>query len=207
MSSHVAKAFLEHDLMYQFHDLLEMIEAQDERFYWFNDIYFMTVCQEVRFKNRVRDPRVRELNEMLLYRHPPKTVRHPLFAHRIIKAEEGDSPEKKKLVAQIRTTVADFEKTLQKHGTGKEWLLADIPEKDVVFTRGLGQIVKKRASDNLYRERDPIKVVHKNGKPSLLVELDNTLMKHMSGFINFVPTVYANDSALNLLRARGKLKD
>ena len=73
MASHIAKAFLEQDLLVQFHDLLEMIEKRDERFFWWNDTYFMTRCQEVRFQDKIRDPRIAELNEMLLYRRPPKT--------------------------------------------------------------------------------------------------------------------------------------
>jgi hypothetical protein len=178
-----------------------MVEKGDERFYWWNDIYFMSRCQEIRYSKKIKDPRVSELTEMLLYRHPPKTVHHPLFAHRIL-AVDGNEKEKEKLIVKIRTFVQELEAVLQKHGTGKEWLLADIPEKDVVFTRGMGHIVKKRTSDNLYRERDPIKVVSKQGQPTLLVERDNTLMKHLSGFINFVPSVYANDAAMALLRER-----
>jgi len=201
MSSHIAQAFLEHDLMHQFHDLLTMIEERDERFFWWNDMYFMTRAQEVRRLNLIKDPRIAELNEMLLYRRPPKTLHHPLFAHRIIK--DDDSGEKDKLILRIKKKVTEFERVLKKHGTGREWILADIPEKDVVFTRGLPHIVKKRQSDNLYRERDPIKVVSKNGKPSLLVERENSLMKHLSGFVNFVPSVYANDSAVALLKSRG----
>ena len=53
MSSHIAKAFLEQDLLYQFQDLLEMIEKRDERFFWFNDVYFMSLLQEV----ALREPR------------------------------------------------------------------------------------------------------------------------------------------------------
>ncbi len=182
-----------------------MIEKRDERFFWWNDIYFMSRCQEVRMKNQIKDPRIAELTEMLLYRHPPKTVYHPLFAHRIIAIDKSEQ-EKEKLTAKIRSYVEELEGVLKKHGTGKEWLLADIPEKDVVFTRGLGHIVKKRASDNLYKERDPIKVVSKSGKPSLLVERENTLMKHLSGFINFVPSVYANEPAVSLLKSRGLIE-
>jgi hypothetical protein len=62
--------------------------------------------------------------------------------------------------------------------------------------------VKKRGTENLYQERDPVKIVSKGGKPSLLVERDNSLMKHLSGFSNFVPSVYANDAAMELLKAR-----
>lgn len=201
MSSHIAQAFLEQDLIHQFHDLLTMIKERDERFFWWNDIYFMNRCQEIRYENHLKDSRISELTEMLLYRHPPKTVHHPLFAHRIL-AVDSNEIEKKKLITQIRSFVKELESVLKKHGTGKEWLLADIPEKDVVFTRGLGHIVKRRSSDNLYRERDPVKVVSKLGKPSLLVERENTLMKHLSGFINFVPSVYANDAAIKLLQSR-----
>ncbi len=205
MSSYVAKAFLERDLLHQFHDLLKMIENRDERFFWWNDIYFMTRCQEVRFQNLIKDPSIAELTEMLLYRHPPKTVHHPLFTHRIL-TSNGNETEKAKLTTKIKHFVAELQSVLETHGTGTEWLLADIPEKDVVFTRGLGHIVKKRTSDNLYRERDPVKVVSKKGTPSLLVELDNALMKHLSGFINFVPSVYANEAAVNLLKSRGLIE-
>jgi hypothetical protein len=204
MSTHVAQALLEHNLLHQFHDLLSMVEEHDERFFWWNDIYFMTVCQDVRFKKLIKDPRISQLVEMLLYRKPPKTVHHPLFEHKIL-AVSGEK-EKTQLIKKIREKVSEMEAVLKKHGSGKEWILADIPDKDVVFTRGLDHIVKKRSTDNLYREVEPVKVVSKAGKPSLLVERDNTLMKHLSGFINFVPSVYANDAAILLLKQRGLIE-
>ena len=119
---------------------------------------------------------------------------------------EGSEKEKEKLIKKIREKVSEMESVLKKHGTGREWILADIPERDVVFTRGLSHIVKKRSSDNLYREVEPVKVVSKSGKPSLLVERDSTLMKHLSGLINFVPNVYANEPAINVLKQRGLLE-
>jgi uncharacterized protein len=187
MASHIAEAFLEQDLIYQFHDLLSMIKDQDERFFWFNDIYFMNRCQEIRYKKLIKDPRISELTGMLLYRQPPKSVHHPLFNHRILQ-DEGNPQEKGRLIKRIYKLIENFEDVIEKHGTGNEWFLIDIPEKDVVFTRGLDHIVKKRSTDNLYLERDPIKVVSKAGKPSLLVELENSLMRHLSGFINFALT-------------------
>lgn len=202
MSSHVAEALLDRNLIYQFHDLLEMIETRDERFFWWNDIYFMNRLQEVRFRKELIDPKASELIEMLLYRRAPKTVHHPLFEHRLLK-NDGNEDEKVKLIARIRALASEMQKVLEKHGTGREWIVADIPDKEVVFTRALGHVVRKRASDNLYRERDPIKVVSKSGKVSLLVERDNTLMKYLASVTNFVPSVYANDSALALLKSRG----
>jgi hypothetical protein len=204
MSSHVAQSFLEHNLLHQFHDLLGMIEDKDERFFWWNDMYFMTTCQDVRFNKLIKDPKISELTEMLLYRKPPKTIRIPLFEHKILRADEHR--EKTKLISKIRDKVSEMESALKKYGTGREWIMADIPERDVVFTRDLPYIVKRRTTDNLYREVEPVKVVSKNGKPSLLVERDNTLMKHLSGFINFVPSVYGNDSAVQILKQRGLIE-
>lgn len=209
MASHIAQAFLEHDLIHQFHDLLTMIEENDERFFWWNDIYLMNRCQEVRqqklFENQFRDPRVAELTEMLLYRRPPKTVRHPLFEAQLLRSDASNS-EKNKIIAKIRTLVMNFEHVLKKHGTGKEWILVDIPEKDIVFTRSIGQVLKKRSRDNLYLERDPIKVVSKHGTPSLLVERDHTLMRHLAPLTHFTPSVYANDAAITLLKSRGLIE-
>jgi len=206
MSSHISEAFLEHDLIHQFHDLLSMIEERDERFFWWNDIYFMSRCQDIRFQEiftkKFKDPKIAELTEMILYRRPPKTVRHKLFEHRLLKADTS-ATERTKLISRIRTTVNEWEQILKKHGTGKEWILADLPEKDVIFTRPLNQIThKRRGTTNIYLERDPIKVVSKNGTPTLLVERENTLMNHLSSLINFVPSVYANDSAIALLKSR-----
>ena len=65
-----------------------MIEERDERFFWWNDIYFMTRCQEVRYQDKIRDPRIAELNEMLLYRRPPKTVHHELFEHQAAQSRQ-----------------------------------------------------------------------------------------------------------------------
>jgi HD superfamily phosphohydrolase len=205
MSSHIAEAFLEHDLIHQFQDLLTMVETRDERFFWWNDIYFMNRCQELRIGGKLKDHRVSELTEMLLYRHAPKTINHPLFAHRII-ADDGSQSEKEKLTGQIRKLVAELERVIEKHGSGKEWILADIPEKDVVFAQGLDHLVKKRKSDNLYRERDPIRIVNRRGEPRFLVERENSLMKHLSGFVNFVPSVYCNEAALKLFKNRGLIE-
>ncbi|MCM2278195.1 MAG: HD domain-containing protein [Oligoflexia bacterium] len=201
MSSHVAEAFLEEDLIHQFQDLLQMVQEGDERFFWWNDTYFMTRCQELRELDLIKDPRIAELTGMLLFRRPPRTLRHPLFEHRLLRSD-ADEREKERLIARIRALVAQFERVLEKDGSGKEWLLADIPERDVVFTRPMKQIVRKRGREHLYRERDPIKVVSRTGKPTLLVERENALMKHLASFINFVPSVYANDAAVDLLRSR-----
>lgn len=199
MSSHVAKSYLEHNVMFQFHDLLTMIEERDERFFWWNDLYFMNKMQEVRFKNLIKDKRTQELTEMLMYRKAPKTIHHPAFAHRILL----DNPEEKEAsVKRMRAAVEEIEAVIKKSGTGREWILVDLPEKDVVFTKGMRALARMKPGAKLYQERDPVRVVDKRGKPHLLVERSNSLMKVLSGYMNFVPSVYASEAALELLKKK-----
>jgi HD superfamily phosphohydrolase len=194
MASHVAKGLLEEDLMFQFHDLLTMIEERDERFFWWNDLYFMERCQKVYFDKLCKSAKTYELIKMLLYRKAPKSVRHPAFEHRII---NDDLSVKTMHLKQIHKTVAAMNECLEKYGTGKEWLLVDIPTKDVIFTKGL-----KRLGKGGMQNYEPIKVVGRDGKASLLVERSNSLMKHLSHFMNFVPNVYANEAGLELLKKK-----
>lgn len=205
LSTNIASAFLEADLIHQFHDLLQMIEDQDERFFWWNDPYFLTRCQEVRSKNLIKDPVVNDWIKMLLFRQAPKTVHHPEFQHRIIEDTGGDH-DREKRIQRLKALVEVFETCIREKGNGTEWILADVPEKDISFTKSLARVQAKRTTEGpLYLENEAVKIVTKRGGPKILVEIDNSIVKKLSTMINFVPNVYANKAALELFKANGIL--
>jgi HD superfamily phosphohydrolase len=193
LSTSIAHALLEHQILYKFQDLLQMIEDRDERFFWWNDTYFMTLCQLERLEKSIQDPHVHERIEMLLYRKPPKTVRHPSFGHRLLHNDTRDG-ERQRLSAEIQEHLLEMNRVLKKFGRGNEWLLADIPEKDVVFTN-----LARRG----IQERDPIKVVSKSGTAQLLTDHEQSLLKPLSQYSNFIPSAYANPPAIALLTRKG----
>jgi HD superfamily phosphohydrolase len=201
ISSQIAEDFLDEDLIHQFHDLLTMVEEGDERFYWWNDIYFMNRCQEVRHQGLSSNPRTNELIEMLLYRKPPRTVHHPEFEHRIVENAGRDS-DREKRIKRINAIVKDFEKVIEQHGTGKEWIIADIPTKDVAFTASKEQLNKRERKGPLYLESEPVKIITKRAGVKCLIEVDNSIVKRLSHYVNFVPSVYANEAAMKLFKAR-----
>ena len=202
ISSRISQRFLQEDLIYQFHDLLQMIEDRDERFFWFNDVYFINRCQEVRHLGLMDDPHTNELIEMLLYRKAPKTVHHPEFEHKILESS-GSETERAKRIKRIKAIVNDLESVIEKYGTGKEWILADIPNKDISFTASKEKLIKNSTRKGpLHLELEPVKIVTKQGAPKLLVEMENSIVRRLSSYINFVPSVYANDSALKLLKSK-----
>jgi hypothetical protein len=61
---------------------------------------------------------------------------------------------------------------------------------------------KKERKGPLYLELEPVKIVTKRGGPKLLIEVDNSIVKRLAGYINFVPNVYANEAAIKLFKAK-----
>lgn len=190
MSSHIAEDFLVHDHIYQFQDLLEMIKSGDERFYWWNDMYFIDRALKHRFDAKWKDPRTNQLVEMLLYRIPPKTLSDPLFRHCIL---EGKAAEQKRIkkVRAIQERLKEIESTLKRKKGA--WILADIPQKDVTFTSR----IKPGEPD-----RNSIKIAHRDQSVNRLIEDENSLVRRLGDLSHFIPSVYANDAAYEVLRDR-----
>jgi hypothetical protein len=201
ISTRIAEKFLEEDLIYQFHDLLSMVEERDERFFWWNDIYFINRCQEVRHLGLIEDENTRELIGMLLYRKAPKTVHHPEFEHRILEST-GSGKERDRRIKRIQAIVKDFETVIEESGSGREWIIADIPSKDISFTASREKLNKTGRKGPLYLEQEPVKIVTKRAGVKLLIEIENSIVKRLSHYINFVPNVYANEAAIKLFKAK-----
>ncbi|MBI3544494.1 MAG: HD domain-containing protein, partial [Deltaproteobacteria bacterium] len=203
LAAHIAYFLLENKLIYQFHELLEMAGSDPERFFGFNDVYFMSLIQELYWSKRIRDPIVHEQMRMLIYRIAPHTVRLPESSHRILVVDSSGKVSKKEAtIRKLEEKVEEIRHVFKKHGKGTEWIIADVPEKDVIFTKDIQTLLRKRSPDGLYSDRDPIKVVDKHGKPSLLVERESSLVGKLANYVNFIPNVYANSAAIELLRDR-----
>jgi hypothetical protein len=67
-------------------------------------------------------------------------------------------------------------------------------------------IVRRRGSDNLLLERDPVKVVDSMGNAALLAEKEHSIIRILSGVRNFVPSFYMNEKAFELFRREGMLE-
>ncbi len=199
LAAHVASRLLKEGLILQFHELLSMAQADPERFYGFNDIYFMNLVQNTYWDKRIDDPIANEQMRMLIYRIPPHTVRLPEFNHSVLELDaKGRVKGKEKAVQRLKDKVADIERLFQRKGTGKEWILADLPSKDVVFSRP--------ARHGGMNERDPLKIIGSDGKGRHLSEVSESLASKLVRYVNFIPNVYANDAAIKLMKANRVIK-
>lgn len=199
----ITKHFLEKKLMYQFQDLLSMVGNDADRFYGFNDVYFMNLVHQHYMDRTIKNPMIHEMMKMLLFRQSPVEFQLYPFEHKLVSRNEEGLRERDAIVRRIQETVNTFEDCIKQHGDGTEWLLYDIPDSDIVFSRSMSDIVRKRSGDNLLQERDPVKIMDRRGNVSLLIDRENSIIRILSHVVNFIPVLYMNPKAEALLKSRG----
>ncbi len=199
----VTKHFLEKKLMHQFQDLLGMVEKDPDRFFGFNDVYFMNLVHQHYVDGTVKNPKIREMMKMLLFRQSPMEFQLYPFEHKLVSRTEEGLRQREATVRKIHELVQEFEECIKEHGDGTEWLLYDIPDSDIVFSRSMLDIVRKRSGDNLLQERDPVKIMDRRGNVALLIDRENSIIRILSNVVNFIPVLYMSPKAHSLLKARG----
>lgn len=202
----VTKYFLEKRKMYQFQDLLDMVGKDPDRFFGFNDFYFMTLLHEEFIKGEIKNPMIREMMEMLLYRKSPVEIQLPMFGQQLVGRDLDGQRKRQATEKKIQEFVHACEAVIKEKGDGTEWILHDIPDSDVVFAKHMDDIVEKRKSDNLLIERDPVKIVDSQGRGSLLAQHEHSVIRILSGVRNFIPSFYMNEKAYQLLHKAGMLE-
>ncbi len=193
---------LEKGKIYSYKKLLELVKTNSTEFYMFNDQYFMTLIHglysEGYFDNNLR---MKDITESLLFEKSPKAIYCEEFKQRILSQDNEDYAEKlrKKAIEKAK----DLQSILSKEGGEKDWLVVDIPKKSIVFTKSKKRIVKDRNYPNMLLERDPTKILTDSGEVQLLVDVENSIISHISNTYNFVPNVFCSESAYLLLKSKG----
>ncbi len=198
----ITKHLLEKRMMYQFQDLLDMVANDPERFFGFNDFYFMNLVHQAHLDKTVKNPKIQEMMKMLLFHQSPFEFQLSPVEHKLVTRDEEGLRTRESIVKRIQEMVKSFEDCIQAHGDGTEWILYDIPDSDIVFSRSMLDIVRKRSGDNLLQERDPVKIMDRQGKVSLLIDRENSIMRLLSSVVNFIPVLYMNPKAHDLLKAK-----
>jgi len=195
---------LEKGLIYSYSQLLDMVKNDPVRFFGFNDQYFMTLIHQLYLDKKFdKNTKIKEIAEALLFEKSPETIRCPEFQQRIL--NQDDNKYNDKVVKHAFDKVREIEATIKSKGTDKDWIVVDIPEKNIVFVNSKKQIIKKQKTPNVLLERDPAKILTENGDVQLLVDVENSIISQLQNSYNFVPNVFASKSAIELLEKEGIL--
>ncbi|MES2527525.1 MAG: HD domain-containing protein [Bdellovibrionota bacterium] len=193
---------LEKGKIYSYSQLMDMIQHDPHKFYTFNDQYFMQqVHHHYTSGSFDKNPRIKDIAHCLLFAKAPRTIRCEEFKQRILSQDEDSVYEK--IVRQAEGKVKEIQKILKEKGTPLDWIVVDLPKKNIVFVKSRKKLVKSKTNENLLLERDPAKILMDNGDVKLLSDVENSIISDLQTKFNFVPNVYCSDSAYELLQKEG----
>jgi HD superfamily phosphohydrolase len=192
---------LEKGQIYSYSQLLDMVVNQPLKFYSFNDNYFISTIHKLYLEGFFdKNLRMKDIAQSLLFEKSPRTVRCEEFNQRILN-QNDDSSEK--AIKKANAKVEQIKTILEKFGTDKDWIVEDIPKKQIIFVSSKKSIIKNKQHPNILLERDPVKILTDSGDVQLLVDVENSIISQLQNSYNFVPNVYCSDSAYNLLVDQG----
>src|SRR5690606_32273743 len=148
-----------------------------------------------------KNPRIKDLAYSLLFAKAPRTIRCEEFKQRILSQDEDHVYDK--IVKKAEAKIEEIKEILKKKGTDKDWILVDLPKKNIIFVKSRRKLIKSKTGENLLLERDPVKILMDDGDVKLLGDVENSIISDLQTKFNFVPNVYCSDSAYELLRAEG----
>ena len=105
----------------------------------------------------------------------------------------------KKSIKKAEAKVKEINEFLAKNGSEKDWIISDLPKKPIIFAKSKSQIIKSKTHENILYERDPVKISYDNGDIKLLAEVDNSIISSLQNFNNYIPNVFASNSAYERL--------
>lgn len=198
IAAKIGEYFLENKLSYSFDQLMDKVAMNPNEYFTFNDSYFMAKLHEY-LAGRIRHPMIGELSEMLARRLPPAQIRVAPLKPTVVENEE----HRRELVAQCQAAVAwikDEVRAIDKNA----WVIDDIPNKDVLFTKSVNAL-KKDKKDPVHTS-DSVKVLTRHGELRLLVDVSQSLMKVLSHYRNFIPRLYLSTETYDKLEQKGVLE-
>ncbi|MGE3681479.1 MAG: HD domain-containing protein [Bdellovibrionales bacterium] len=199
LAAKICEYFLENRLSYSFDTLMDKVSLNPYEYFTFNDSYFMAKLHEY-LAGRIRHPMIGELSDMLARRIPPAQVRIAPIKPTVIENEE----HRRTLVKQCQKATAWLKEEIRAIDP-HAWVIDDIPQKDVMFTRNLEAL--KKAKGHPLQSRDSVKVLTRHNELRLLIDVSGSLMKVLSQYRNFIPRVYLSTDTYNKLEKKGVLEN
>ncbi|MGZ3724126.1 MAG: hypothetical protein ACXVA9_14380, partial [Bdellovibrionales bacterium] len=181
-----------------FESLMDKVALNPYEYFTFNDSYFMAKLHEF-LAGRARHPMISELSDMLARRIPPAQVRVAPIKPTVIESEE----HRRTLIKQCQKAVEWLK--IELHSVDPNaWMIVDIPNRDVMFTRSWDSGGKDRKT--ALSSRDSVKVLTRHGELKLLVDASGSLMKVLSHYRNFIPRIYLSPKTYAKLEKKGVLE-
>ncbi len=196
VAAKIYQYFLENGLAYSFDHLVEKVSQSPNEYFTFNDSYFLAKLHEY-LAGRITHPMIRELSEMLANRIAPAQVKVGPVRPTLVQSDD----HRKELIANV-TRAAEWLKNEINELDPNAWMVFDIPQKDVMFTKTVQQCEREAKGGDIHLLRDPAKILTRDGQIKLLAEVPNSLMSILSQYRNFLPRIYVSPALYERLEKK-----
>lgn len=202
IAEHLCSYMLKKNLIFKYSDLLEMISSDPTLFYQFNDQYFMKlVYQYYQDGTFTKGSAIYHMAHALLFESGASNIRLEEFKQRII--SQDDLKFKEKLYKRAEHKIQEMRSLLEEKGSSADWMIEDLPKKEIIFVESPRSIVKKKVEQNILLERDPVKISFETGEIKLLADVENSIMSRLYNCGNFIPNVFCSEGARDLFAQHG----
>jgi uncharacterized protein len=202
IAENITRFLLEKNLMYRYSDLLEMVEKEPMKFYGFNDNYFMSIVHRYYIEGTLdKYPDIKEMASTILLQKGARTVRSPELRQILI--DQNDQAGREKIVKRAQKKVKEVQDFLQDKGRPGEWMISDLPKKEIIFVKSPRSIAKSSGTSNVLLERDPVKISYENGEIKLLADVENSIISKLHQSNNYIPNVFCSETAYQRLLDAG----
>jgi uncharacterized protein len=198
LAEKICSYLLEKQMILSYEDLLNLIKGGAEGFYQFNDQYFMTLIYKYYTNGDFdKNPKIKDMVYCLLFGETPKAIKLDEFKQRLLIQDDTSVNEKHSKKAFEKAQ--DIQDLIAKKGGPREWVIPDIPTKNIVFVKSKGRIIKGNSKSNILLERDPVKISFSNGDIKVLADIDNSIISRLQNTLNFAPNVFCSKQAYKTL--------
>lgn len=200
IAAKIHQYFLENGLAYSFDHLVEKVIQNPDEYFTFNDSYFLAKLHEY-IAGRITHPMIRELSEMLANRLAPAQIKAGPVKPTLIQSDE----HRKEVIAQVNAAHEWLKEELRAIDPNA-WMIFDIPNKDVIFTKNTARVHKDMQKHGV---KDPIllpdsaKILTREGEIKLLIDMPNSLTSILSQYRNFFPRIYVSPTTYEKLVKKG----
>ena len=175
-----------------------MVANDPIKFYGFNDNYFINlVHNHLHIGSLDKDLDIKDMAHSLLLQKGSRLIRCNDLMPKLL--DPDDSKVHDKVIKRAEAKVSEIISFLEKKGDEKDWVISDLPKKDIIFVKSDNKIVKTSSGPNILLERDPVKISFDNGDIKLLAQVDNSIISRLKNCKNYLPNVFCSDSAYSLL--------
>lgn len=198
IAAKIYEYFLENDNAYPFEVLIKDISQNPNKWFTFNDSYFLSKLHAYLAGDN-HHPMIKELADMLAYRVAPNQIKIAPVEPTLVQSLE----HRQELISKVTSSAQWLESEL-KLVDPNAWMIFDVPNRDVMFTQNMETIkAKLKPKQNPLLTRDPVKILTRTGELKLLVDVNNSLLKILSNYRNFIPRIYVSRKTFDFLEEKG----